>query len=84
MSDLLNKIMIIASANHLASKIVQFCPDWLFVIMEIDTEIAKKKEREGDGEIQPIPKKRPAWWVAVWYTHNDDSTHGNVWRHTQR
>jgi hypothetical protein len=78
LSDLLHKLMIIACAHYAAPDVAKGCQGWPFVIMEIDAQIAKKKEREGGGEIQPIPKKRPFLWVPGWYTQNDDSTHGNV------
>ena len=83
LSDLLHKIMIIASANYLVDQIAHSAPGWAFVLMEIDAQIAKKKEREGGGGIQPIPTKRPAWWVPGWYKQNDDSKHGNVPRRVQ-
>jgi hypothetical protein len=74
LSDLLHKIMIMACARFAAQTVAKACPGWPFVIMKIDAQIAKKKEREGGGEIQPIPKKRPFLWVPGWYTQNDTTT----------
>jgi hypothetical protein len=42
MSETLHKILMIVSANHGAGHLTRSCPAWLWLIMEIDTQLAKR------------------------------------------
>jgi hypothetical protein len=71
LSDLLHKLMLIACAQRGARDIGTSCPGRPFVIMEIDTQIAKKKRRQKaearrtDDDIEFTPKKKETWWTPM-------------------
>ena len=54
MYNLLHKYMLIVCAEMLVRDVQINCPGWVWVIMEIDTQIAKKK---GTQQI-PVPANR--------------------------